>query len=126
MELRGQLNFKIADYLLPKKFLELEDQREIFRIRSKTNRLPSNWGETVPCETACGQNLNNEHILSCSILNDPKSKDLELNMIYNGNVEEKIKSTSRIYKQYGKEKQIPSSGFIVHVCFVNPLTSLYQ
>ena len=91
MELRGQLNFKIADYLLPKKFLELEDQREIFRIRSKTNRLPSNWGETVPCETACGQNLNNEHILSCKILNDQKSKDLELNMIYNGNVEEKIK-----------------------------------
>ena len=91
----SQIKYKeaiqIADDLLPKKCLELEDQREIFRIRSKTNRLPSNWGENVPCETACGQNLNNEHILSCTILNEQKSEDLELNMIYNGNVEEKIK-----------------------------------
>ena len=82
---------QIADYLLPNKILELEDQREIFRIRSKTNRLPSNWGETILCETACGQNLNNEHILNCPILNGHESENLELNMIYNGNVEEKMK-----------------------------------
>ena len=65
MKYKGTI--KIADYLLPKKFF-----REIFRIRSKTNSLPPNWGETVPCETARGQNLNNEHNLSCTILNDQK------------------------------------------------------
>ena len=80
-----------ADYLLPNKILELEDERKIFRIRSKTNRLPSNLGETILCETACGQNLNNEHILNCTILNGHESENLELNMIYNGNVEEKMK-----------------------------------
>ena len=83
--------FQIADYLLPNKILMLEDQREIFRIRSKTNRLPPNWGESVMCETACGQALSNEHILSCRILNNHKSEEFQMNLIYNGNIEEKFK-----------------------------------
>ena len=35
----------MADYLLPNIILKLEEQGNIFKIRSRTNILPSNWGE---------------------------------------------------------------------------------
>ena len=53
----------MADYLFPDSRLSLEDQLEIFSIRTRTNSLPSNWGTVTLCETKCGEILNNDHIL---------------------------------------------------------------
>ena len=78
----------MADYLLPNRQLKLEDQRDIFKLRSRTNKLHSNWGETVLCETSCGQTLNNEHILKCIILKEGDIEQSQLNLIYNGNIKE--------------------------------------
>ena len=107
-EIKYEEIIQMADYLLPNKYLELEDQRDIFKIRSKTNRLPSNWGETVLCETACGQTLSNEHILSCNILNDQETEEFTLELIYNGNVEEKLKVLNAFRKNMTKrQKYLP-------------------
>ena len=51
--------FKMADYLWPCSNLNLEDQKDIFKLCSRTNKLPSNYGEKVLCETGCGQFLSN-------------------------------------------------------------------
>ena len=56
--------FEMADYLMPSSNIKLEDQIDIFKLRSRTNKLPSNWGEEVYCETGCAQFLTNEHILN--------------------------------------------------------------
>ena len=37
-----------------------------------------------------GQLLSNEHILNCPILNETGSTNIEIQLIYNGNIEEKI------------------------------------
>ena len=81
----------MADYLMPNQTLIIEDQIEIFQLRSRRNKLPSNWGEDKPCETGCGLILNNDHILNCFLLNESESEKYDLNLIYNGNIEEKIR-----------------------------------
>ena len=80
---------QMADYLLPESNINLEDQKYIFKLRTRTNKLPSNWGEEVSCEAGCGQFLSNEHILNCPILNEIGSKTIEIQLIDNGNIEEK-------------------------------------
>ena len=80
----------MADYLLPCSNLNLEDQKDIFKLRSRTNKLPSNYGEKVFCETGCGEFLNNSHILNCTILNETQYELKNMNLIYNGNIEEKV------------------------------------
>ena len=87
--------------------MELEDQRHIFKIRSKTNHLPLNC-ETVLCEPACGQTLSIEHILSCNILNDQEAEEYTLDLIYSGNVEKKLKVLNSFRKNVTKrQKYLP-------------------
>ena len=61
---------EMADFFLPNKIIKLEERRDIFKICSRTNKLPSNWGEHSLCETRCLELLDNEHILKCSIFNE--------------------------------------------------------
>ena len=75
----------MADYLLPYIILKLEEQRDIFKISSRTNKLPSNWGEHTFCETGCLELLNNEHIIKCYILN--QNENVDINYIYNRSIE---------------------------------------
>lgn len=94
---------QMADYLLPESNINLEDQKYIFKLRTRTNKLPSNWGEEVSCETGCGQLLSNEHILNCPILNGTGSKNIEIQLIYNGNIEEKL-STLNAFRRNMTER----------------------
>ena len=52
----------MADYLCPNDKLSVEDQRQIFEIRSQINPLPSNKGEKTYCATRCGEFLEHSHI----------------------------------------------------------------
>ena len=94
---------EMADYLMPNKHLNLEEQREIFKIRARTNRLPANWGEKTLCETGCSEVLNNEHILKCVILNENRTTNIEY--IPNGSVAEKSK-TLNIFKRNMKRRKM--------------------
>ena len=78
----------MADYLLPDNILKLEEQRDIFKIRPRTNILPSNWGEHTLCETGCLEILDNEHILKCLILKE--NETFYIYFIFNGKIEEKL------------------------------------
>ena len=68
--LKYKNQLQMADYSCPNIFLDLEDQRLLFQIRSETNQLPANKGNPGPCPMDCGSLLlNNPHILQCSVLN---------------------------------------------------------
>ena len=97
--------FEMADYLMPSANIKLEDQIDIFKLRSRTNKLPSNWGEEVYCETGCAQFLTNEHILNCIILNEPNYKVQDINLIYNGNIEEKVTILNAFRRNMSQRKK---------------------
>ena len=69
----------MADYLHPQANMSLEDQREIFSVRCRTNNLGANRGIIEYCETKCGEILNNSHIFQCKILNT-QEKTCDINM----------------------------------------------
>ena len=79
---------EMADYLLPSANICLNDQREIFAIRCRTNPLTANRGIKEYCKTNCGEILNNPHIFKCTILNKESTYNIE--NILNGSVEEKL------------------------------------
>ena len=64
---------QMADYLCPNNQRSVEDQIQVFQIRSQINPLPGNNGERVPCITGCGELMNNIHKFYCGILN-PEEK----------------------------------------------------
>ena len=67
----------MADYLCPNTHLSVEEQRQIFQIRSKINPLLSNRGVTVFCVTGCGEILDNSHILQCKVLSPREQRSIE-------------------------------------------------
>ena len=83
----------MADYLCPNSQLTVEDQKEIFQIRSMTNPLPSNRGDAKLCSTGCGSMMENLHIYLCPVLN-PENKG-DLNKIINGTLQEMKEALSQ-------------------------------
>ena len=67
----------MADFLCPNDKLSVEDQIQIFQIRSQINHLPSNKGEQTYCATRCGEFFENSHFLQCTILNQVEENDIE-------------------------------------------------
>ena len=79
--------FEMADYLQPGAGLEIDEQREIFSIRTQTNPLGANKGDKEYCEYY-GEVLDNSHIFTCKIINNMgENKNME--KILNGNINEK-------------------------------------
>ena len=66
----------MADYLCPNNQLSVQDQRDAFRIRSRTNPLPVYRGNPQLC--LCAENKENYHILQCDITNPGMKIDLEV------------------------------------------------
>ena len=94
---------EVADYLLPQSNISLEDQREMFSIRCRTNQMGANRGIEEYCETQCGQILNNSHIFECNILNQNR-KVLDIKKILNGYISEK-KEMLIVWKQNMKRRE---------------------
>ena len=92
--LRYGESLQMADYLCPNMVLSVEEQRQIFQIRSRVNPLPANKGEVSLCPTGCKSILENNHILSCTILN-PKEQ-YNLDSLINGNLND-MKKLLRIW-----------------------------
>ena len=84
----------MADYLHPNMVLNVEEQRQIFQIRSRVNPLPANKGEVSLCPTDCGNVLDNNHILNCFVLNS--EKQYKLDSLINGNLND-MKNILRIW-----------------------------
>ena len=76
----------MADYLCPNSQLTVQDQKDIFQIRSMTNPLPSNRGNPKPCSSGCGNIMDNAHVFLCSVVN-PEIKG-DINRLVNGTIQE--------------------------------------
>ena len=77
----------MTDYLCPNNLLSIEEQREIFQIRSQTNTLPANRGDPQLCPTGCGRILDNPHIVQCPEIITHFVGNY--NLILNGTLQEK-------------------------------------
>ena len=88
---------EMSEYLLPfNSKLDLEEKRQLFAVRNRMVKIPSNYGQKEEkCE--CGSKENLEHIYSCLKFNksDP---EIPYDQIYNGNLNTQIKIFRRIQK----------------------------
>ena len=73
----------MADYLLPEAGISLEDQKELFSIRCRTNPMGTNRGNIEYCFTHCGEILNNSQFFQCNIINKSEEK-YHIEKIING------------------------------------------
>ena len=64
----------------------MDEQRQIFQIRSQINPLPSNKGMVVPCPTGCGETMNNSLIFQCVVMNPEEQTSIE--KLINGDIYE--------------------------------------
>ena len=65
---------KLQDYLNPCSNLKLEEQRNIFSLRSRMNELKTNFSrnhniKSKYCLNECGKELDNEHMTWCHEMN---------------------------------------------------------
>ena len=97
---------QMADYLCPNNQLGVEDQIQIFQIRSQINPLPSNKGLVVPCPTGCGETLNNSHIFQCVVLNPEEKTSIE--KLINGDIYEMKKTLNTWNENIMKIEEITS------------------
>ena len=105
----------MAEYLLPEANLSIEEQREVFSIRCRTNPLPANRGITEYCTTQCGEILDNSHIFKCNNLNEP-GHEFEIDKVLNGFTSE-IKSHLEIWRRnIAKLNEITSGTSSETVC----------
>ena len=101
---------QMADYLCPNNQLTVDEQVQIFQIRSHTNPLPSNRGQVVPCPTGCGETLNNSHILQCVVLNQEEQASIE--KLINGDIYEMKKTLITWNQNIQKIEEITSQDSI--------------
>ena len=57
--------------------ITVQDQKDIFQIRSMTNPLPSNRGNPNTCSTNCRDSIDNLHVLHCPDVNTEVKEDIE-------------------------------------------------
>ena len=96
-------------YLQPHSNISVEDQRLLFSLRVRMNKIPFNFPgnkENVNCETNCGNILNNEHILICEILNEGNSHNLKYEHIFNGTLNQQIEVLYKIKLNLSRREQI--------------------
>ena len=102
----------MCDYLFPNQYISLNEQREIFAIRCRMNKLSANFSNMIfdntYCETGCGELLSNEHIFYCSQLSNGEMKT-DFNNIYNGTLKQKVDTYREIKKNMEKRENIISN-----------------
>ena len=71
------------------------------------NLIPANFSSTnweLRCEKPCSENLTNEHIYNCKILNEKEENEIQYKNIFNGTIFEKIKAMNLMNQKYEKMK----------------------
>ena len=96
----------MADYLCPNNQLSVDEQVQIFKIRSQINPLQSNKGKVVPCITGCGKTMNNSHVFWCVVLNQEEQTSIE--KLINGDIYEMKKTLNTCNQNVQKIEGIAS------------------
>ena len=84
-------SLQMADYLLPKSEIPIEEKIELFSIRTEINNLPCNFGISEPCYYGCLEIISNEHVFMCPVLNSDNPHTMKYEYLLNGNIAEKKK-----------------------------------
>ena len=96
-------SLKMAEYLLPNhEKLSISEQRYIFAIRNRMVHIENNFPNQLsksPC--ICGEFENQEHIYSCTLLNQNKVI-IEYDRIF----EENVKAQKQIYERFKENLEI--------------------
>ena len=98
------------NYLLPNQILTFPEQKLIFSYRSRMNKLlynqPGN-GETELCQ--CGENITNEHLYYCTILNQGNIIIDKYELIFNGTISEQKRILNILEQNMKKHERSPSA-----------------
>ena len=97
----------MTDYLMPQSNISIQDQREIFSIRCRTNKLGANREILEFCETKCGEILDNSHIFKCVKLNEDRKTKFDFEKILNGYIFEKKTTFRSLETKPGKKGRNP-------------------
>ena len=103
---------EMQEYLLPNDLLTLETQRKLFKFRTRMNFLPSNFPTTnskLNCEGPCNNEITNEHLYDCNILDENDENELNYRDIFNGTIENKKRVLSVMETKYEKLKKYNSN-----------------
>ena len=98
---------KLQDYLNPCSNLKLEEQRNIFSLRSRMNELKTNFSrnhniKSKYCLNECGKELDNEDLTWCHEINT--DSDYRYLHLLNGTLNEKIEIFKQINRNQDKRK----------------------
>ena len=96
-------------YLLPNKIITFKEQKLLFAYRSRMNNLNYNYQgnrKTQLCK--CGQEMVNEHLYYCSVLNEGQIIQDKYEQIFNGNIKEQ-KQILDILEQNIKKYELSTS-----------------
>ena len=77
-------------YLQSNSLLTFQEQIDIFAYRTRMNLLTYNFpnknSQIQKCK--CGEQITNEHLLDCDMLNNGRKYDLKYQQIFNGTIQE--------------------------------------
>ena len=96
---------EMADYLLPECAMSVQNKTDMFAFRCDMNALPNNFGKKDLCELSCQDEMNNEHLLSCKVLNEGNPNNLELEQLRNGNISEKSEVLKKLQDNSNKRTE---------------------
>ena len=100
-------DFRCQNYLLPNKVLTLEDQLNIFAYRTRMNNLEYNFASNNCLQVCvCKNQMTNEHLYSCRILNTEENNYILYNTLFQGTLTEKKKIIIILNKNMNKFEQI--------------------
>ena len=106
-EIKYGNELKCQSYLLPNHILTLSEQREIFAYRSRMNNLKYNFPGTNDQEQCkCQNQLTNEHLYQCTLLNNNEIPDLPYENIFNGTIQDQKKIIHILNKNIYKHEEL--------------------
>ena len=123
---------KMADYLMPNNInMTINDQRNIFEIRNRMIRIPSNFSSDKSQICVCGEHTETmKHLYLCEYLNEGETSEIPYEAIFGDNIYKQYKVKTEFFKHYEKREKYKSEKIIEEkanphaIVFSDPLSSL--
>ena len=116
----NNMSLEMADYLLPfNNKMSIQEKCELFAIRNRMIKIPSNFSSKCEEKCHCGEIENMKHIYECRIFNKNENNVIPYEKVYNGNLRQKIevyKKFKEIWMKREKLKELTSNP-----CDISPL-----
>ena len=108
----------MSEYLLPNDNLNIENQRKIFSMRNRMEKIPANFSSKkenrIKC-TSCEEYEDMEHIYNCEYLNFEKPSE-KYEKIFTGNIHEQKRVLERFEKNMDRREKRGESTHEIQLC----------